>query len=420
MNVTHTHKPRRIRVGQAAPWFPPSPVPYVDDLISTHGASHAEEVDGHFWKSLEQELLGAGFPVVSSPHKPPQQQQQLPPPLPQQPSYLPDEDIFTDPELQQLLKEAATQLPLDYLQGPEPWQSPPQPLPPSPLRPTPMMPPPPPETFNTAAAATLPLQQSSPCGRRNTWSETQQQSGLPCSNDTFIIRPDSTLVGESARRGDIKRLIQRRSDPDCVIMSQDYWGVVYRDPGAFRSVEMWYAGQSHRLSRDLQRQIRYEVEDQNMLRDTEFFMAHLDLEGTVEGLSTMGKHKLWVFMPDDRVDRYGPLFSLQGVLRALGIRAGGSSNVCLTNVLSRSYCPTEIRHRTINLTPPGATQSQKSKKECFLDLHALKCFLVAFGHKQLLGSYTSEEAKARSVLSDERIAASLVHCLLHAPLCEAV
>jgi len=317
-----------------------------------------------------------------------------------QPSRPVQEQLAEQQSLEEILRQAdGIYLP------PDPWDIPSPLLNPSfvPLPPPPSLPPPP---LAHMGPVHLPSAPQAP--------EPPLPPGV--SRDAFVIRPNSVEVGGSAVRGEVSRVVVKHSDADCIVMSMDYWGVVYTDPSVFRTGELHYAQQPQRISRDIQRKIRYEVGDPLIFGNGEFLSCHLDLGGLYPGFPELGKHKIWCYMPDDSVDRYGPLFSVNGVLRAIGMRAGGTISAAVASVFTSGHSPSELRGRSIFLVTPD---SNKANKECFLDLHAFKCFMVAFGFKQMLSSKANDETKFRSMFSDEDVSRVLVARILHAPLCEA-
>jgi hypothetical protein len=257
--------------------------------------------------------------------------------------------------------------------------------------------------------------------------EQQEQGDLPfrfqCQRDRMagtredkvIIRPDSKDVGGSAVRGEIRRIISVRYDIDAVVMSQDYSGDVLQNHDSFAAVEMFYAGEPCKIARDVSRQIYYRAEHPAHVNDGTFYVLHVDLDDVMT--HQFGRHKLWCYVPNDAVDRYGPLFSINGIMRALGMRAGGTLTACVGAVLSAPHCPSEVRNRVVRLQPP-ALSLNSGRGETFCDVHTLKCFLVCFGHKQATVDKDNELKSVYASLASNAVSSAVTNRVINSAFCE--
>lgn len=250
----------------------------------------------------------------------------------------------------------------------------------------------------------------------------------PVGGNAFVVRPDREDPYEAQRCGNVKRVIYLIVIEDCAKMSTEYHGTIFTSRHHFNETDKLYVDQQERVARDIRRQTHYNTEDPAWLSGGQFLYAHVDFNDVIPGFQALGIHKVQVYMPNDRLDNYGPLFSLNGILMALGYRAGGSSAVCLSAMLRSDCLPTEIRMRLITLTT-NQLRSQRFR-EFFLDIQALKYFLVAFGYKhQTAGgkasnggkelSSNSVAARIRLQLCSEFVATDVSLRLLSAPLTDA-
>lgn len=218
----------------------------------------------------------------------------------------------------------------------------------------------------------------------------------PVSGDAFLVRPEGIPPFEARQCNQVKRVIYRLSDKDCMSMSREYHGTIYMNKELFYEADRNYADQGPRVARDLRRQSHYDSSDPEWTRGGQFLHAHVDMNGIIPGFEGLGVHKILVYIPDDGVDRYGPVFSLDGLLKILGYRVGGSATICLSSMFNADYLPLEIRLRTVTLTT-NQLRTQRFR-ERFLDIHALKDFLVAFGYKQQIsGARTGNGGNSNGV-----------------------
>ena len=242
--------------------------------------------------------------------------------------------------------------------------------------------------------------------------------GSPLSGESFRVLPKGVDPFEAQSAGRVVRTVYRLAERECMAMSRDYYGTVYMNKELFQQADRAYADDVMRCGRDLRRQAHYNSEDPDWLRGGQFLAAHVDMSGVIPGFEDLGKHKILVYLPDDGIDRYGPLYSLDGVLKMLGYRSGGSAAVCLNSMFtSCDSLPLEIRLRTVTLT----TQQLKSQKfkERFLDIHALKSFLVAFGYKQQVSSNKTSNSNAAGIrlqFCSELVTIEMSVRILNAPL----
>ena len=103
-----------------------------------------------------------------------------------------------------------------------------------------------------------------------------------------------------------------------------------------------------------------------------------------------------------------------GVLASIEYRLGGSCNQAVTTMLGSTFLPTELKLRVVSLAVRH-TKTQ-SVREHFVDCHAMKQFLLAFGFKQVLspnggvggvGSSNALCTRLRMKLADEHVRTEL-------------
>lgn len=192
-----------------------------------------------------------------------------------------------------------------------------------------------------------------------------------------------------------------------MITHQDYPDSAFQDPIVAQMAELIYETDEGRVSRDMRRHSLYKWN----LMQGELLRCRLDLTNLIPGFAALGRHFIYVFYG---VDSYGPVFSLNGILAAMGYRTGGSVDQVLRALLED--LPLELKNRVVPVT---IKKKSKTTKEFMADLYTAKFVLQAFGikhKKQRSGNRVL--SLICEALSQSDIASRLSFRLLHAPAFE--
>lgn len=153
---------------------------------------------------------------------------------------------------------------------------------------------------------------------------------------------------------------------DNVRTSRDYLEIAFQDDTVAQIHELIYETDEGRVCRDLRRQTLYKYG----LMQGELLRAKLDLTDVVPGFAALGEHCIYMFYG---VDSYGPVFSIHGVLGALGYRSGGSTDQAVRALVEG--LPLELKNRVV----PVYTNKAHTSREMFADLFTMRAVLLAFG-----------------------------------------